>query len=131
MRRVARELTFKLIFEYTFYGVANDDTLELLLVDADLTDDDKQFISETYAGVLANEESLKKTIERHLDSYTLDRIYRPDLAVLMLATYELGKKTAPVPVIINEAVELSKKYGTDKSGAFVNGVLAKVAKELN
>lgn len=130
MRRVARELTFKLIFEYTFYGVANDDTLELLLVDADLTDDDKQFISETYAGVLANEESLKKTIESHLDSYTLDRIYRPDLAVLMLATYELGKKTAPVPVIINEAVELSKKYGTDKSGAFVNGVLAKVAKEL-
>ena len=40
MRRVARELTFKLIFEYTFYGVANDDTLELLLVDADLTDDE-------------------------------------------------------------------------------------------
>ena len=119
------------MFEYTFYGVANDGTLELLLADADLTDDDKEFIANTYAGVLANEESLKKTIEANLDSYTLDRIYRPDLAVLLLATYELGEKTAPVPVIINEAVELSKKYGTDKSGAFVNGVLAKVAKDLN
>ena len=131
MRRVARELVFKLVFEYTFYGAANDDTLELLLVDADLTDDDKQYISETYAGVLANVEDLKKTIDEHLDGYTLERIYRPDLAVLMLATYELESKTAPIPVIINEAVELSKKYGTDKSGAFVNGVLAKVAKDLN
>lgn len=131
MRRVARESVFKLVFEYTFYGVANDGTLELLLADADLTDDDKEFIANTYEGVLANEESLKKTIEANLDSYTLDRIYRPDLAVLLLATYELGEKTAPVPVIINEAVELSKKYGTDKSGAFVNGVLAKVAKVIN
>lgn len=131
MRRVARELVFKLVFEYTFYGAANEDTLDLLLVDADLTDDDKKFISDTYAGVLTKEESLKKTIEEHLDSYTLDRIYRPDLAVLLVAVYELGAKTAPVPVIINEAVELSKKYGTDKSGAFVNGVLAKVAKDLD
>ena len=131
MRRVARELVFKLVFEYTFYGVANDDTLELLLVDADLTDDDKDYISSTYAGVLANVDGLKDTISAHLDSYTLDRIYRPDLAVLILATYELESKSAPIPVIINEAVELSKKYGTDKSGAFVNGVLAKVAKDLN
>ena len=131
MRRVARELVFKLVFEYTFYGVANDGTLELLLADADLTEDDKQFISETYAGVLQSEESLKKTIESHLDNYTLDRIYRPDLAVLMLAAFELQSKSAPIPVIINEAVELSKKYGTDKSGAFVNGVLAKVAKDLD
>lgn len=131
MRRVARELVFKLVFEYTFYGVANDDTLELLLVDADLTDDDKDYISSTYAGILANVDGLKSTIEAHLDNYTLDRIYRPDLAVLLLATYELESKSAPIPVIINEAVELSKKYGTDKSGAFVNGVLAKVSKDLN
>ena len=44
MRRVARELVFKLVFEYTFYGVANDDTLDLLLVDADLSDDDRDYI---------------------------------------------------------------------------------------
>ncbi len=131
MRRVARELVFKLVFEYTFYGVANEDTLDLLLVDADLTDDDKKYISDTYAGVLSEEESLKKTIETHLTNFSIDRIYRPDLAVLLVAVYELGAKTAPVPVIINEAVDLSKKYGTDKSGAFVNGVLAKVAKDLN
>ena len=131
MRRVARESVFKLVFEYTFYGVANEGTLELLLTDADLSDDDKQYISDTYAGILASETSLKETIERNLSGYSLDRIYRPDYAVLLLATYELNAKTAPIPVIINEAVELSKKYGTEKSGAFVNGVLAKVANELN
>ena len=119
MRRVARESVFKLVFEYTFYGTANEETLELMLVDANLTEDDKAYISQTYAGVLTEEKELKKIIEEHLEGYSLDRIYRPDYAVLLLATYELGKKTAPVPVIINEAVELSKKFGTDKSGAFV------------
>ena len=130
MRRVARESVFKLVFEYTFYGNANEDTLTLLLSGADLSDDDKQFIQETYSGIIAEEESLKEVISNHIEGYTLERIYRPDYSVLLLATYELLKKTAPIPVIINEAVELSKKYGTDKSGAFVNGVLAKVAKDL-
>jgi len=131
MRRVARESVFKLVFEYTFYGEANEGTLELLTSGADLTEDDKQYIKDTYEGVTSSEDELRGVIEAHLSGYTLDRIYRPDYAVLLLATYELKQKTAPVPVIVNEAVELSKRFGTDKSGAFVNGVLAKVAKDLN
>ena len=130
MRRVARETVFKLVFEYTFYGVANEGTLELLQSDASLDDDDKAFIAETYSGIIASEEELKKTIEAHLSGYTLERIYRPDYAILLLATFELQRKSVPVAVVVNEAVELSKKYGTDKSGAFVNGVLANVAKQL-
>lgn len=131
MRRAARETVFKLVFEFTFYGVANEDTLEMFEVDANLTEDDKAYIAETYAGIVESEEELKKTIESHISGYSIDRIYRPDYAVLLLATYELQKKSVPVAVVVNEAVELSKKYGTDKSGAFVNGVLAKVAKDLN
>ncbi len=130
MRRVARENVFKLIFEFTFYGVANEETLELLQVGSDLTNDDRDYITTTYAGVLTQEEQLKGIIESHLDKYTLDRIYRPDYAVLLLATYELISHTAPDAVIINEAVELSKKYGTDKSGSFVNGVLAKIVRDI-
>lgn len=130
MRRVARENVFKLIFEFTFYGTANEDTLELLQVGSDLTDDDRQYIATTYAGVLSRENEIKGIIESHLDKYRLDRVYRPDYAVLLLATYELMEHTAPNAVVINEAVELSKKYGTDKSGSFINGVLAKIVKDI-
>ena len=130
MRRIARENVFKLVFEYTFYGVVNDATLELMLVDSDLTEDDKNYIKSTYFGVVTNKEELKKVIANHLEGYRIERVYRPDYAVLLLATYELKEHTAPNAVVINEAVELSKKYGTDKSGSFVNGVLAKIVKDI-
>jgi len=130
MRRIARENVFKLVFEYTFYNVVNDSTLELMLVDSDLTEDDKNYINSTYFGVVTNEEELRKVIADHLEGYRIERVYRPDYAVLLLATYELKQHTAPDAVVINEAVELSKKYGTDKSGSFVNGVLAKIVKDI-
>ncbi len=130
MRRIARENVFKLVFEYTFYNVVNDSTLELMLVDSDLTEDDKNYINSTYFGVVTNEEELRKVIADHLEGYRIERVYRPDYAVLLLATYELKEHTAPDAVVINEAVELSKKYGTDKSGSFVNGVLAKIVKDI-
>ena len=131
MRRVARENVFKLVFEYTFYGSVNESTLELMLVDSDLTEDDRQYINSTYLGVCTNDEKLKGIIENHLEGYKLERVYRPDYAVLLVATYELLEHTAPNAVVINEAVELSKKYGTDKSGSFENGVLAKIGKDID
>lgn len=130
MRRVARENVFKLVFEFTFYKTANEETLGLLLEDSDLTDDDRQYINKTYLGVITREEELKDIIQSHLENYRLERVYRPDYATLLLATYELLEHAAPNAVIINEAVELSKKYGTDKSGKFVNGVLAKIVRDI-
>lgn len=130
MRRLARENVFKLVFEYTFYGSVNEGTLELMLVGSNLTEDDRNYINATYLGVVTKEVELKDIIEAHLEGYKLERVYRPDYAVLLLATYELMEHTAPNAVVINEAVELCKKYGTDKSGSFVNGVLAKIVKDI-
>lgn len=130
MRRLARENVFKLVFEYTFYGLVNESTLELMLVGSDLNDDDRNYINTTYVGVVAREQELKDIIQKHLEGYVLERVYRPDYAVLLLAVYELLEHTAPNAVVINEAVELCKRYGTDKSGSFVNGVLAKVVKDI-
>lgn len=93
MRRVARENVFKLVFEYTFYGSVNESTLELMLVDSDLTEDDRQYINSTYLGVCTNDEKLKGIIENHLEGYKLERVYRPDYAVLLVATYELLEHT--------------------------------------
>ncbi len=138
MRRVARECVFQLVFEYTFYGVKNDETLSLMLLGANLTDDDKLYIKSTYDGIADNfdrvkgvvAEAVKEGYDSKNKTYSVDRIYRPDLAALILAVYELERAEVPDAVIINEAVSLAKKFGSEKSGKFVNGVLAKILKTM-
>lgn len=128
MRKVARETAYKLIFEYTFLFEKDEEALSLLDYADDLTADDKGYIRRVYAGVTENIDGLKEKISAHLENYRIERLYRPDLVALLLATYELETDEAPAKVIINEAVDLAKRYGTDKSGKFVNGVLAKMIK---
>lgn len=128
MRKIARETVFKLLFEHSFLNERNDDGLELLMLADDFTEDDKDYIKRTYDGVILSADSLKEKISARLENYRIERLYRPDLIVLMLATYELERGDAPDKVVINEAVDLAKRYGTEKSGKFVNGVLAKMIK---
>lgn len=130
MRRIAREDVFKLVFEFTFYDLPNNGTRELLLLDESLDEDDKNYVNETYYGIVKEIEQLNSIISSNLSGYRLERVYRPDYAILLVAAYELLHKTAPVAVIINEAVALGKKFGTEKSGSFINGVLAKIAKSI-
>lgn len=125
MRRTSREYVFKLVFEYTFYGAENEDTLALFLTDADLTDEDRTFIRDCYHGVVSDIPLLRDRLASKLERYTVDRLYRPDMVVLLIALYELNEGATPAKIVVNEAVSLAKKYGTEKSGAFVNGVLAK------
>ena len=79
---------------------------------------------------MARVDELNEVISAHLAGYRLERVYRPDYVILLVATYELLEKTAPTAVVINEAVELAKKFGTGKSGGFINGVLAKIQKDI-
>lgn len=126
-RKVARETTFQLIFEYVFMKQKNPLTLEDFLLLEKIEDDDKTYIQSTYEGIVKEYERIVKMIEDNLKNYTLNRIYKVDLAILVLAVYELkfNKDTAP-SVVINEAVELAKKYSTDKSFSFINGLLASI-----
>ena len=69
----------------------------------------------------------KKNILKNLKNWTIDRIFKIDLAILRLAIYEiLYMEDIPVKVSVNEAVELAKEYGNNDSKSFVNGLLAKV-----
>ena len=77
------------------------------------------------------EEQILKNIENNLKSdWKLGRISKMDLSVLKLAIYEIKYTETPYKVAINEAVELAKKYGEDKSKNFVNGVLASIVKDM-
>jgi len=129
-RILARSLCFKLIFEYEFQKEKNEITLEEFLNSSDLEEKDKEYIKNVYDGVIAHQDEILSIIQANLKDYTISRIYKTDLAILTLAIYEIKfLKDNPSKVIINEAVELSKKYSTDKSYSFVNGILASVVKE--
>lgn len=125
MRKTARENAFKLIFE----KLINEDSDELgyAALTEGLDENDKNFLDTLLCGVETEKEFLKSVVSRFLRGFNLDRIYKIDLAILYVSCYEiLFLKDVPDKVSVNEAVELAKTYSTDKSPAFVNGVLAGV-----
>ena len=124
-RKKSREYAFRLVFEKFFHEPDID--LEFEDEDFVLVDEDKSFANELIGGVNSHYDEILNIVKDKTEGYVLDRIYKVDLAILVLAIYELKFSTdTPQNVIINEAIELSKKYSTDKSYSFVNGVLAKV-----
>jgi len=121
-RSNARELAFKTIYSKFFN---TDDSDELELTDREAM----EFISKILKAFAKNYEEINEIISNHLKGYTVERIYKIDLAIIMLAVVELKFiNETPKQVVINEAVELAKKYSTEKSPRFINGVLADIVK---
>lgn len=90
---------------------------------------DEVFIRELVDGVKAHREELDKLIGKNAVGWSIDRIARVDLSILRIAVFEmLYRDDVPAGAAINEAVELSKTYGGDKSFAFVNGILGTIAR---
>ena len=81
-------------------------------------------------GVAAQRRDIDDAIEGVSMHWRLDRMAKVDRNILRLAVFELRSSDVPVKVVINEAIELGKKYGSESSGAFVNGVLDKIAQSL-
>ena len=125
-RKKSREYVFRLVFEKFFH----EPEIELEFTDEDFvfTDEDKEFANLLIGGINEHYNELIDIVKDNTVGYELERIYKVDLAILVLAVYEIKFTDTPSNIVINEAVELSKKYSTDKSYSFVNGVLAKVIK---
>lgn len=127
-RKKSREFAFRLVFE-KFFHEPNDDCLDEM-EDIILDDEDKAFVNRLIDGVNEKYDEIIEIIKDNIEGYELERIFKVDLAILVLAIFEIKfLKETPEKVVINEAVELSKKYSTDKSYSFINGVLAKVLKK--
>ena len=127
MRKTARENAFKLIFERLINGSENK--LSYVAITAAMNDDDKQFLDALLKGVLSEYDFLSEVIGGYASGYAIDRIYKIDLAILLISSYEiLFMEDVPVKVSANEAVELAKTYSTDNSPAFINGIIASVIK---
>jgi len=91
----------------------------------------REMAEELVRGVAAHRREIDDAIEGASVNWRLDRMAKVDRNVLRLATHELlHRPDVPVKVVINEAIELGKKYGSESSGAFVNGVLDRIAGTL-
>ena len=132
-RSEAREVAYRVLFSHQFITPEFSDEVIVNALDSGqkLSNKDLEFAREIIVGVNSHKEELLSLIERNTQGYTLDRILKADLVALLIASYELKIVKLPASVAINEAVELVKKYSTEKSSGFVNSVLSKVHKEIS
>ena len=130
-RKVAREVVFKYLFEKDmnkelgfnrdFYS-KREDVLEL-------EEAQVGYVLDTVENVLMNIDKIDKYIEDSIEVWNFERVGSVERALLRYAVYEIKFTDIGVEIIINEAVELAKRYGEEKSSEFINGVLAKIAKK--
>ncbi len=132
-RTEMRENAFKLIYSLEIQKVENvQEQINLYFESNNIIDEEaKKYIANAVNGIEEHQEEILKNIETNLkEEWKLSRISKMDLTILKLAIYEIKFTDVPYKVSINEAVELAKKYGEDKSKNFVNGILASVVKEM-
>ena len=147
-RRNVREAIFMMLFQTEFHAdISTEDTLRLYMtLDQDtpneeeeeeqpikLSSADAKYIQDVLDGVAAHKAEIDAVISRLSKGWTIDRLMKVDVAILRYCLFELMylQPNIPSSVSINEAVEIAKKYGSDKSKAFVNGVLSSFYKELS
>ena len=88
-----------------------------------------KWLEDMTAGTLQHIDKIDKTIGLAAKNWTLDRIAATDRAVLRLGTFELLESDTPTKVVLNEAIELAKKFGNENSSSFVNGVLDRIVNQ--
>ncbi|MEG1710636.1 MAG: transcription antitermination factor NusB [Clostridia bacterium] len=125
MRAYAREISFSMIYGYLITRERVEEIPLELFESNDLLKDDKLFIMQLYNGVVDNEQEYLDKISNIAMKFKIERLFKVDLSLLLMAMYEIDYIKTPIPVVINETVNLAKKFSTDKSMSFINGILAK------
>lgn len=127
-RRELRENVFMMLFRVEFHE-EGEMTEQLSLLEEDLEHvkpEDLEYINRKCNDIIAKVAEIDAAINESTTGWKTTRMGKVDLSIIRLAVYEMKyEDDIPAKVSINEAVELAKKYGTDESASFVNGVLAK------
>jgi N utilization substance protein B len=131
-RRKAREVALQFLYQLDLQGEADPaphagEFWALHPLDPDMRD----FADAIVRGVKASQTKVDDIITRYTEHWDLDRMAVVDRNILRLAVYELGwRAETPPKVVINEAIEIAKKFGTRESSRFINGILDRVHREL-
>ena len=133
-RTEIRELTFELLYSLEIQKMEQEEyneQIELFLAEQNVSQEKaKTYMTETVNGIAKNKEKILELISQNLkEKWDISRVSKINLTLLKLATYEIMYTELPYKVVVNEAVEIAKKYGDDTSPAFINGVLANIIKQ--
>jgi len=127
MRRRAREAALQVLFQLDVGRLSLEDALASVAA-PDWLPEDWALVEALSRGTQAHLQEIDALIARVAEHWTIERMAAVDRNVLRMAIYELQHTATPLRVIINEAVELAKRYSTEESGRFVNGLLGRVVR---
>jgi len=131
VRRKARIIALQALFEVDSVDHSPEPTLERLIDESDLPEEPASFARELVQEVLNNKNSIDAVIQNHAPAWPLKQMAVIERNILRIAICEMmieGK--VPVKVVINEAIELAKMFGSDTSHKFINGVLGSVSTKV-
>ncbi|MBW2268219.1 MAG: transcription antitermination factor NusB [Deltaproteobacteria bacterium] len=135
-RSASRQLALQVLYAVDLAAARSQGEPDVMAVfssvaaNFDLPEGARAFAEELVCGVAEKRESLDEHIGRCARNWRVERMAAVDRNVLRLAAFELGRGEVPASVIIDQAIELARRFGDDPSPAFVNGVLDAVAREL-
>lgn len=130
-KSAVRELTFKLLYSLEVQKNFEEENIQLFFENMELVNTNIQNdIKNSVITIVEKNDLILEQISNNLKSdWKIERLSKVNVVLLKLAIYEMLYKEVPYKVVINEVVELAKKYGEDTSANFINGVLATVVKE--
>lgn len=124
-RSVARESALTLLYEAESKGVTPRQVVDAQVMPVE------HVVRLLVLGVMEYQSDIDASITRHSTGWTMDRMPALDRNILRVATFELmHRDDVPTAVVLDEAVELAKRFSTDDSGRFVNGVLSAIAADV-
>ena len=127
MRRESREKVFQTLFMMDALGVGPDEAIPLFALASD-PPSDARYYEESVRGVWGRVEEIDALIGEAAEHWRVERMTLVDRNILRLGAYELSLGSEiPFAVAINEAVELGKRFGSEESGAFINGILDRIS----
>ncbi len=130
MRSKGREFAMQMLFQWDMSRQDARKLEEKFWVSAKASDATRDLANQLFEGAAKAVESVDELIVKHADNWRFERLAAIDRAILRLAIYELRFTDTPPKVVLNEAIDLAKKFSSEDSGGFVNGVLDAFRKTL-
>jgi N utilization substance protein B len=126
-RHTAREKALQALFQVDVGGIDPQEAINNVVGEEEID----SFLQQLVFGVVNHQEEIDQLLRDNLEKWRLERVANVDRSILRMATYEMKyMDDIPVSVTMDEAIELAKKFGDDKSSRFINGVLSKVKDAL-
>lgn len=129
-RKIARESTMKIFYQMDLLEDYTEEIIKKFTDEEKLNEEEQLYLSDIIKGFILNRDEIDTIISKYSQGWKIERISKVDLAVMRIALTEIiYRKDIPLQVSINEALEICKKYSSEESSKFINGILGTYVRE--